>query len=45
MPASSDHGDPGDLATSDPDEGLDYAGTVWFRRTFDWNGDAGPSAS
>ena len=39
MPPSSEVGDPGELRPSDPDVGLDYAGTVWFRRTFDWNGD------
>ena len=27
---------PGELWPVDPDAGLDYSGTVWFRRTVDW---------
>ncbi len=30
---------PGVLAPIDPEAGLDYAGTVWFRRNFEWEGD------
>jgi beta-mannosidase len=30
--------DPGVLMPVDDDRGLDYAGTVWFRRTFEWPG-------
>lgn len=29
-------GSPGDLLPVDPQAGLDWNGTVWFRRTFDW---------
>ena len=29
---------PGELWPVDPDAGLDYSGTVWFRRTVDWEG-------
>jgi beta-mannosidase len=40
-PASADRGSaasgaPGDLWPVDPEAGLDWQGTVWFRRTFDW---------
>src|SRR5579871_6434547 len=28
--------DPGALVPIDDDRGLDYAGTVWFRRSFEW---------
>ncbi len=31
--------DPGALQAEDSEAGLDYSGTVWFRRTFEWNGD------
>jgi beta-mannosidase len=37
---SPDTIDPGALKPIDRDKGLDYAGTVWFRRSFDWDGDA-----
>src|SRR5690242_2894059 len=28
----------GELGKFDPEEGLDYGGTVWYRRTFAWTG-------
>jgi beta-mannosidase len=31
--------DPGDLKPTNRERGLDYSGTVWFRRRFDWDGD------
>jgi beta-mannosidase len=30
---------PGELWPVDPEKGLDFAGTIWFRRSVDWNGD------
>ncbi|HUQ99812.1 MAG TPA: glycoside hydrolase family 2 TIM barrel-domain containing protein [Gemmatimonadaceae bacterium] len=33
---SASSGGPGDLWPIDPEGGLDWQGTVWFRRTFDW---------
>jgi beta-mannosidase len=38
-PKSFGNNAPGELWPVDPDVGLDYAGTVWFRRTFEWDGD------
>jgi beta-mannosidase len=35
---STEPTDPGALTPIDDDRGLDYAGTVWFRRSFDWPG-------
>ncbi len=40
-PANSDRGvgnsgGPGDLWPIDPQAGLDWKGTIWFRRSFDW---------
>ncbi|HEY0528364.1 MAG TPA: glycoside hydrolase family 2 TIM barrel-domain containing protein [Gemmatimonadaceae bacterium] len=40
-PANADRGgagsgSPGDLAPLDPEAGLDWTGSVWFRRSFDW---------
>src|SRR5262245_25633815 len=32
---------PGDLPEPPKDVGLDYEGTVWFRKTFTWDGGAG----
>lgn len=29
-------GDPGQLLPIDPESGLDWAGTIWYRRKFDW---------
>jgi beta-mannosidase len=34
---------PGELWPVDPSKGLDYSGTIWFRRTLDWNGESGRS--
>jgi beta-mannosidase len=33
---SASSGGPGDLWPVDPQAGLDWSGTVWFRRSFDW---------
>src|SRR4051812_9113615 len=33
---SANSGGPGDLWPVDPQAGLDWNGTVWFRRSFDW---------
>jgi hypothetical protein len=35
---------PGELWPVEPRRGLDYSGTVWFRRTVDWSGAHGASA-
>ncbi|MDQ6689709.1 MAG: hypothetical protein M3Z18_04290 [Gemmatimonadota bacterium] len=37
-------GNPGDLWPVDPQAGLDWSGTVWFRRSFDWQPDTAKRA-
>jgi beta-mannosidase len=39
MPPAFGNNAPGELWPIKTDAGLDYSGTVWFRRTFDWHGD------
>ena len=39
LPPSFGNNAPGELWPVDASKGFDYAGTVWFRRTFEWNGD------
>ncbi|GAC1410644.1 MAG: glycoside hydrolase family 2 TIM barrel-domain containing protein [Gemmatimonadaceae bacterium] len=41
---SSNSGSPGDLWPIDPEGGLDWRGSVWFRRSFDWRPAAGTRA-
>ncbi len=41
---SGSSGGPGDLWPVDPKAGLDWSGTVWFRRSFDWEPDPEKSA-
>jgi beta-mannosidase len=36
-------GAPGALAKVDPEMGLDYSGTVWFRKTIDWKPSSPPT--
>jgi beta-mannosidase len=43
MPAPFGDNAPGALWPVDPDMGLDYSGTVWFRRSIDWQPSASPS--
>lgn len=48
-PVNSDRGagnsgSPGDLWPVDPQAGLDWNGTVWFRRSFDWEPNTGKHA-
>jgi beta-mannosidase len=41
---SASSGGPGDLWPIDPQVGLDWSGTVWFRRSFDWEPSSDKSA-
>lgn len=44
LPRTFGNNAPGELWPVDASQGLDYAGTVWFRRTIDWNGADGAPA-
>jgi len=39
MPPEFGNNAPGELWPVDADKGLDHSGTVWFRRSVEWNGD------
>jgi beta-mannosidase len=39
IPPAFGNNAPGELWPVKTDAGLDYNGTIWFRRTFDWHGD------